>query len=758
MDEDKQYDYALGGNQKLPPRVKVLEFAADRINEMKAMEEALKTTTASKLVFQQLPKHMRRRVMAHNSKRLPRRLRQIHLSQFKKSGMPLKQKRPSRKHRRRPRNLLSDYANRQRRIKWLETHIWHAKRFHMIEKWGFRIANKPCDKAFRACYRATAKHCLIQDVSYVRCIQLRGNQDVLVNTMKSICISNSLSVGAKIYLTGNREGTNVMLGEKKPLGTFTFHWQPASDKNRVLWIWVHAAYYAAILNVLKDSFGLKLRIGQDHVFINENTQVELTELKDSLNRFKLTGPLSSAVLYNACKIVNKPNSQWFAEYIENLDHLSRISEQHSYWNDIQNSMSVHELMPNHILCLIVNDPRYNLPRKKTKALPHLDLPKKCIDPPSNLGFGAIWEEDVRIYVKKNKISNAKLNELRSELLVGGTSMGEGEAVPIMLIQNPGSRNQNLGYSSGWDLIVPSGWGNAFWQTLIMWGARAGGLREFTSILFENGQLPFLTPDTPAGHAEEKVIDETYKQRYFSLPPNKRPNYNKLGVVEPFTFNWLNVINEWKLDGELLTDQFSVLRDKNLLKQMQVLLRTKTNRLGLSIDKFDDNLLVPVHLRLHKQGTVKQFARICLPEPKDLSNSSGVFEPKRADLNQNARKEKRDLHKKLLKKLRHERTKARKQGRKLSQMQTEELSEFAKEMRKLWLPDLGNAQLRTSCARLVMGYVVYGDFSFTQSCSCGVGYISIGAFKVLLQQKVKNKVLVRNVSCRKYRIANVDIVI
>lgn len=82
--------------------------------------------------------------------------------QLEKSGLPVKGKRPSRKFRRRPSNLLQEYNRRQRKNAWLETHIWHAKRFHMLERWGYKLPNYPNDKAYRACYRATAKHCLIQ--------------------------------------------------------------------------------------------------------------------------------------------------------------------------------------------------------------------------------------------------------------------------------------------------------------------------------------------------------------------------------------------------------------------------------------------------------------------------------------------------------------------------------------------------------------------------------------------------------------------
>lgn len=81
---------------------------------------------------------------------------------MEKSGLPTKGKRPSRKYRRKPSNLLMEYNRRQLTTMWLETHIWHAKRFHMTELWGYKLPNYPNDKSFRACYRATAKHCLIQ--------------------------------------------------------------------------------------------------------------------------------------------------------------------------------------------------------------------------------------------------------------------------------------------------------------------------------------------------------------------------------------------------------------------------------------------------------------------------------------------------------------------------------------------------------------------------------------------------------------------
>jgi len=78
----------------------------------------------------------------------------------KSGGITAASKRPSRRHRRRPRNLLQDYERRKRKHAWLETHIWHAKRFHMAEIWGYKVPLHPNDRGVRAAYRDSVNKCL----------------------------------------------------------------------------------------------------------------------------------------------------------------------------------------------------------------------------------------------------------------------------------------------------------------------------------------------------------------------------------------------------------------------------------------------------------------------------------------------------------------------------------------------------------------------------------------------------------------------
>lgn len=103
----------------------------------------------------------------------------------------------------------------------------------------------------------------------------------------------------------------------------------------------------------------------------------------------------------------------------------------------------------------------------------------------------------------------------------------------------------------------------------MWGARAGGLREAESNRFEMGFPSILEPDTDSGQKEDDRLTELYRNRYFSLPPNKRVNYNKFSIVNPFEFKWKVLLKDWNC-FPLGANNFYVLRDKKLLRTIQVI--------------------------------------------------------------------------------------------------------------------------------------------------------------------------------------------
>ena len=55
----------------------------------------------------------------------------------------------------------------------METHVWHAKRFAMVDRWGFRLPERSRDKAARTVYRLSQRDgACITDQSYFRTISV----------------------------------------------------------------------------------------------------------------------------------------------------------------------------------------------------------------------------------------------------------------------------------------------------------------------------------------------------------------------------------------------------------------------------------------------------------------------------------------------------------------------------------------------------------------------------------------------------------
>lgn len=171
---------------------------------------------------------------------------------------------------------------------------------------------------------------------------------------------------------------------------------------------------------------------------------------------------------------------------------------------------------------------------------------------------AIWDPVIRDDVSLNKFTTAKINELRAKLLVPGQDVQLlkiiNTVVPILLVQRPGSTDSNVrlsthlcleifnsktinpsssalipsitelnyyiifliltDYGSGWDIIIPANWAMPVWLSLILSGAKPGGLRESKTINFESKIMPDLPPDSQAGHEHYREIETSDRDRYF----------------------------------------------------------------------------------------------------------------------------------------------------------------------------------------------------------------------------------------------------
>ncbi|XP_071807706.1 ribonucleases P/MRP protein subunit POP1-like [Asterias amurensis] len=619
-DENKDEGDILAHN---PRAINVAEFAGARAAELKTMTEAVMTMGGTRRTFQKLPRHLRRRAMSHDLRRLPKRLREseeraMNKGASKKTGRgkegdgetsaPAKR---SRRHRRRPSNLREEYQRRQRSHTWLETHIWHAKRFKMAELWGHRLPLHPSDKSVRATYRALVKHCLIQDISYMKVIEVSGQQGCILKALSHLTSpSTGLTCAAASYLSGQRHGDIVLYKYDQfpegALGPVNFLWRAEGGSKssskleesttvdqegmssvrkadkfedssvRQLWVWAHPACTEVLVKELQTACENENKNADDKC-----NGITVKLLEDSPLRFRLQGPLCHPVLLDTLKIAdtsatpdstssNQPK-RWWETYYSNPDKVHIQSEQSSTWNTLHGIQKTAVLPPRCVLGLTVRDPRNLLPIKKRKVMPDPEefvandcLPVNTLHGfPASVSVSPIWDESVQKAVKSTQVPVHKLNKMRAELLVPGTelSLGREESrIPVLLLQYPGvthsagmatttsSKQQGVSeLGSGWDLILPSGWGMAFWVALIYRGARASGLLQSRSCALQQGfhHFPQGYPDTTAGREHEEAEAKELTKKFKRWPPAKRPNYGKLGVVSPFQCPWEELLNEWR---------------------------------------------------------------------------------------------------------------------------------------------------------------------------------------------------------------------
>ena len=323
----------------------------------------------------------------------------------------------------------------------------------------------------------------------------------------------------------------------------------------------------------------------------------------------------------------------------------------------------------------------------------------------------------------------------------------------------------LGYGSGWDVILPSGWAMAFWISFVYRGARTGALQECRTIALEQG-VPFFPndfPDTPAGEAHNKQLKEDGEAQYKGYPPAKRPNYDKLGVKSPFSPPWSTLVKDWSPCGAASSNladvplestnepsisipvanaspeldiaavqPFHVLRSRFKLSSLRnCVLRDKRPRNRdfkhhettshapspmddlSSVIKNDLNSLVCVWVRMVNRNVPVPNSALAIPSTEDISrltkckDDSGPAEP---------------LHK----------------GPRAQ---------------------IAEKSLRNSCTREIVGFVSSGHFSLARGCGFGVGFCALpGLVKLLSCARNTGEVvvLVRGPSTQQYRFSYLTI--
>lgn len=807
----------------IPAAVSLSKFLTARQAEIKSIVKLLENSEHGRRAFQTLPRHMQRRKASLNPKRLPHYLRERHK---REGGNNAKiTRRPSRKYRRRPRLLLEEYNRRQKEFVWLETHIWHAKRFHMIRRWGYALPDVSTYKGYRSSIRAAKSSCLAQDVSYMCCIELEGNPTTILAGLKRITLPGDLS---SITVPGVQQGrqwetVTFFKPDMQPhgaLGDVDIMWLPTvschadnPSENVRLWIWVHPSAHSHIVQAVADLYGLvkvnsssdskdqKKVKKKDPVDVDEgdvdnkvvgskgtedvtdvtpsveavpakekelgasikrksestdsgakkkkfkdvngvklalknipfertpkyhnSSGISMTLLKDTLCRFRLTGPETVSVLKAAFFPANaqveslEDNSipddeyvkkiSWCKDYYCEEDKLQCHKAQVEAWRRLTGS----NLKKRMVLPLTVRDPRATLPKKKAPIQQAKGAEKSFastlwpVDSP-------MYSSEIRDTISLSKEPDCEVNKRRAELLVPGSALPEipeESKLPLLLLSRPSTHA--IGYGSGLDIIVCSGWGMSVWLPIVLNGGVAAGQQAEANLLMEflTPQTPNLLPDTPSGSYYSDVIAQERRIEYFKRPPSCRHNYIKLSIQYPFSCPWVRLVQDWTKG----TQNIYVLRNPDLLRYLancvgdayDVVRRNKGKQkcaeefasndspaesVDLVMDEINESLqdynvinkgtekikgkqelskyeelqqsapgcLVKVKIILDEKGSVEPCAMVCLPRDEDIEKKikNEFLEPIHNDSQQEQRAELKREHNRIKRKIHDMKTKTK----------------------------------------------------------------------------------------------------
>ena len=243
------------------------------------------------------------------------------------------------------------------------------------------------------------------------CIELSGPENSLLGGLIQITGPGDKmgqSFDSSKCLDGRCEGFAWIFHPNKfpngVIGKVSFLWKPISvqSQTRTVWIWSHPGFYKEFLSVLTKVFSLEEKLQQsedeepakkklkfcdpilelklahknidaDRIpklhgrrFHEEEEEVTATLLKDTLNRFRLVGPLTRTILKNSLhlpKLVGQTgdeNAAWWKNYSK----ASSLNEE-SFWKIFD---QVFEFPDGLAFGLIVRDPRKVLPPKRGCAL------------------------------------------------------------------------------------------------------------------------------------------------------------------------------------------------------------------------------------------------------------------------------------------------------------------------------------------------------------------------------------------------------
>lgn len=389
-----------------------------------------------------------------------------------------------------PRGNLK-YTKRQREYVWLPTHVWHAKRAHMIKRFGYQIPYSPTQKCFKSINRASKQDAVCFDTSYydsmiVHISSTEHRDDFLKNVtkFKNSLVPQQFLSGKKtyddwIYLKGSVVGKGLI-----------FIYQ-----NKIL-IRLHPSLYSEYFEYVKE-----LLKGEG----------EIHDCRYSLGSLELSGP---GALYSLSKILHVEKE------------AGKDTPATANWFQLAAQLDSNNTIPvGTTFAINVQDPRLWLrptapPKSFSEGKTINDLLMKLSTSPTvdELALLKLLDDSHRYETYKDQLTIKELSKRKN--------LGETKAETISTSSIP-LLITKLKSSNNWTAILPWFWVLPFWIQLVkVTDLKFGGVSQLHQINYENGKptFPIDFPFLKDGYLESEFNITENTKKY-----NKKPSSHKIDL-------------------------------------------------------------------------------------------------------------------------------------------------------------------------------------------------------------------------------------
>lgn len=406
------------------------------------------------------------------------------------------------------------YCKRQRLFTWLPTHIWNAKRSHMIKRWGFQIPWAPTQKCFKLTHRiggnvSASDGALCMDTSFYGTLILSDSsaQDSTVLRDLVSTLTKKRGVLAKYRVSKTWfEGLMYDLDDQSEVGEVDLLWV---ELNMVL-IRIHPSIYPSVFEQLSAKIPGEIKLQDCRYSLGS---VTLKGAKSLMSLAAVLRSTSQSTSYQQFKrvsrvsdVVNLPHRTMFAFECMDFRHLARPRPVHTSESAVPPSVD-------DILSLQNEFPIDEV----TQILSNLCKP------------------ECREESYKNQQTLKQLAKRRRDLLSDGPSNQHRNMItydpdtdpkiPLLVVKRQQNRD--------WVVMLPWFWVLPFWYLLNRVSrVYHFGLRQQQQLNFEEGRLYFPDdfPFTEAGLKENFFKGDASRSKWSKKPPSKRVNYDRIPQI------------------------------------------------------------------------------------------------------------------------------------------------------------------------------------------------------------------------------------